>query len=257
MIPFSSINIYHVNNNNLAIATSNSGVGTPSEEITESVTLTGTISTTLSNANVTGTGTLFTTQLAVGDFLFNATTNDYIGRVASITNNTALVLETGGAYVTTSNINFKKATNTQSPISGDILLRVGVVYVNPTTVNIPKISELRSPNSTSPSTYTDTNLISMTRRSNIGVPGSEVTASNIPLTIERLNVFTQVSLPNGNYFPNNTDLPSYIWYKLNAFGNLSTSLNFATRYNIFISQSLPEIAISVNMPFSVVNNGHY
>lgn len=257
MAIFATRNFYHSNQNNLAIATTNSGVGTPTEEIGVSVTITGTIAVTTGNTAVTGTGTLFTTELAVGNYLFHNVTNQYIGRVASITNNASLTLETGGSYITASGINVKKAVNTQTPITGDILVRIGTVYVNPTTVLIPKISQLRNPNGPIESNYTDTTYIQLTRESDIGVPGSSVTSVNVPLSIKRLNVFTQASLPTGNYFPNPSDLPTYIWYHLNPNGTLNTLLNVFTRYNLLWSESLPDIAITTNMNYSLVNNGDY
>lgn len=53
---------------------------------------TGTITTTVGSANVTGTGTLFTTQVPVGAYLYT-TANAIIGRVKTVTSNTAIVLE--------------------------------------------------------------------------------------------------------------------------------------------------------------------
>lgn len=55
------------------------------------ITLTGTI--TSSGTSVTGSGTAFTTELAIGDFIAG-TANDY-KEVASITNNTSLTLVSG------------------------------------------------------------------------------------------------------------------------------------------------------------------
>jgi hypothetical protein len=57
--------------------------------ITVNANLTGTISIT--GRAVTGTGTLFTTQLVVGDFIYN-TNGEYLGQVEIITNNTNLTL---------------------------------------------------------------------------------------------------------------------------------------------------------------------
>jgi hypothetical protein len=54
-------------------------------------TPTGTISTTVASAAVTGVGTLFTTEVAVGTYLYH--TSGIIGRVLTVTSNTAIVLE--------------------------------------------------------------------------------------------------------------------------------------------------------------------
>jgi len=53
---------------------------------------TGTITTTVGSAAVTGSGTLFTTEVAVGTYLYT-TTGAIIGRVLTVTSNTAIVLE--------------------------------------------------------------------------------------------------------------------------------------------------------------------
>ena len=54
---------------------------------------TGSISLTNGSASVTGNGTSFTTQLAVGDtIILQASPGTIRGRVASITSNTALTL---------------------------------------------------------------------------------------------------------------------------------------------------------------------
>ena len=56
----------------------------------KTVTLTGTLTATTSSVAVTGSGTSFTTQLAVGSVLYNGTT--YVGTVATITDNTHITL---------------------------------------------------------------------------------------------------------------------------------------------------------------------
>jgi hypothetical protein len=53
---------------------------------------TGSISTTVGSATVTGTGTLFSTEIAVGTYLYT-TSGAIIGRVLTIASNTSLTLE--------------------------------------------------------------------------------------------------------------------------------------------------------------------
>lgn len=52
---------------------------------------TGTITTLTSSTTVTGVGTAFTTQAAIGNFVYQSTT--YLGRVQSITNDLSITLE--------------------------------------------------------------------------------------------------------------------------------------------------------------------
>lgn len=54
--------------------------------------LTGTLSVSTSSTTVTGTSTLFTTQVLVGDVLYDIGTSTVIGTVASIASNTSLTL---------------------------------------------------------------------------------------------------------------------------------------------------------------------
>lgn len=65
--------------------------------------LTGTVTMTNGSTAVTGTSTLFTTELAVGDYIYLNAQQTQLGKVASITNNTALVLTAtyGGTTGTT------------------------------------------------------------------------------------------------------------------------------------------------------------
>jgi hypothetical protein len=69
------------------------------------ITKTGTITATTTSTSVTGSGTSFQTDLVPGRSLFDATSGNIIGTIASITNNTTLILTanannaiTGGAY---------------------------------------------------------------------------------------------------------------------------------------------------------------
>lgn len=64
--------------------------------------LTGTLAVTNGSTAVTGSGTAFTTELAVGDFIFLDTQATVLAKVASITNNTALVLTANYAGTTAS-----------------------------------------------------------------------------------------------------------------------------------------------------------
>jgi hypothetical protein len=78
------------------VATALSRTGT----ITIKVLRTGLISTSNGSATVTGVGTSFTTELAVGDRLFNSS-NVFLGIVSSIANSTTLVLNNYATINTT------------------------------------------------------------------------------------------------------------------------------------------------------------
>lgn len=78
---------------------------------------TGTISTSSSSTALTGSGTSFTTELAVGDKVYNGST--LLGTIASVTNNTAAVLA-ANASGTTSAIAFNYVPATSPFIAAPI-----------------------------------------------------------------------------------------------------------------------------------------
>ena len=67
---------------------------------------TGTLSVTVNTTGVTGVGTAFLTEFEAGDTLCNAS-GGYIGRVASVTNDTALVLVSPGAKIAAAGVGFQ------------------------------------------------------------------------------------------------------------------------------------------------------
>lgn len=78
---------------------------------------TGTITSTTGSTAVTGSGTLFTSQVAVGDKIYSNST--LIGTVASITNNTALVLSANGAAAVTAQA-YRTVSATQAAVGTTI-----------------------------------------------------------------------------------------------------------------------------------------
>jgi hypothetical protein len=259
MAVFSNTTYYKSNANNLAIATSNSGVGTPTEALGAVSVTTGTITTNSGNTAVVGVGTLFTVELAVGSYLYsNASPPVYLGKVLSITDNLNLVLEAGGAYATTAGISYLRKTLADGVlIEQDILVRVPVIVVDSVTRTIPRVSYLRNPNGALVSSNTDTAYVQLGQVSTSNLPGTSPGTTVINTTIERLNVFTQATLPSGNYFPTSGDLPSYIWYKLNPYGATGSNLSVFSRFRLIVTETLPDINITTNMPYATVNNGDY
>lgn len=92
--------------------------------ITVKATKTGTINTSNSSQTVTGTGTSFTTQLVAGDRLFNGANNVFLGVVASITNNTTLLLTNYATATITAPMTYKTTaavvTGTGTNFTGEL-----------------------------------------------------------------------------------------------------------------------------------------
>jgi len=79
--------------------------------ITIKANKTGVITTANSSLTITGVGTSFTTELVVGDRLYNSANNIFLGVVASIANNTTLLL-TNYATVSVGAVAFKTTSAT-------------------------------------------------------------------------------------------------------------------------------------------------
>jgi hypothetical protein len=81
----------------------------------------GTISTSTGNTTVTGVGSSFTTDLVVGDKLYNGTT--LLGTIATVTNDTSATLAANGAATTSGvafNVVSKDSPFFAAPITADI-----------------------------------------------------------------------------------------------------------------------------------------
>ena len=86
-------NIKFYNCSNTTAGSTYGGAINLSSQIVVDVALTGTATFSGSSATVTGSGTSFTSALAVGDYIYNyADANTYAQRVIAITNDTSLTL---------------------------------------------------------------------------------------------------------------------------------------------------------------------
>jgi hypothetical protein len=72
-------------------------------DLKEATTRTGTVATLTTSPNVTGTGTLFVSEVAPGDFLYLAgnSTETAIRKIISVVNNTLLIVESNNAFANT------------------------------------------------------------------------------------------------------------------------------------------------------------
>lgn len=93
-------------------------------------TLTGTITSTTGSTSVSGTSTLFTVEVAVGDKIYSGGT--LIGTVASIASNTALTLAANGAAAVTGAAakSFPLTAQNASGLSTPILASAGITSSN-------------------------------------------------------------------------------------------------------------------------------
>lgn len=92
--------------------------------------LTGTITSTTSSTSVSGTGTLFLNEVGVGDKIYSGAV--LIGTVASITNNTTLVLAANGAAAVTAAAarNYTAASQLVNAGATPVLTSAGITASN-------------------------------------------------------------------------------------------------------------------------------
>lgn len=134
---------------------------------------TGTITTSTASPTVTGVGTTFTTQLAVGNVLYRAD-GAAIGTVQSITNNTTLIL-TGNAASTNSGIPYYRGA-TATPIAGDT-----VTVNSPNTVTVSAAAASTNLTVNSGGTLTQT-ARTLTLSGTLSVAGTHTCGNTVTVT---------------------------------------------------------------------------
>ena len=262
-----AINYYRINAANTAIAQTNSGAGTPTEEITAPLASAGTFSSyTAGTLTIAGTGTDFT-SFAVGQYLYytDPANGNYIlvGQIATITSATALVLTAAAVNDPTSispapvlSAAYALITNNES-----IYMRIQtIVGASNNTQQIPNFglgywrlnNGLTGTNNSAQS--------ALTRVSNVGTPLSNTTEENIPFTFVTMNQFT-VSTTGGEsgttYFRSSGDFPSFIWIRVTPQIGTSTSLASQTLYRFSTQESMEALVIGINQTASSLSGAGY
>jgi hypothetical protein len=260
----STVQYFRVNATNTAFATSNSGTGAATEEITAPI-LGGTYVSGGATANIVGaaSGTQDFNSLAVNQYLYyiDGSTGAYVlmGQIQTISDATNLVLTATSLAVPTVSDSLVGSyfliTNTES-----IYLRIstevgGNAGVN--KVNIPDFSYWR----TSANVTTGLNNPSITkleRISNVGTPVSEASpVENIPFTIQTMNAFTAGTGVNANkYFPSTTFFPSYVWIKITP-ATTNNNLSSKTMYRFTTEESIPQLNLGINTPLATLQTAGY
>lgn len=257
----STVQYFRVNATNTAFATSNSGAGAATEEITAPVAG-GTYSSGTQTITNQTAGAF--SAFSVNQYLYykDSSTDAYVlmGQIQSIGSPattlvlTATTLETpsvGDSLVAS----YFLITNTES-----IYLRIstevgGNAGVN--RVNIPDFSYWR----TSANVTTGLNNPSITkleRISNVGTPVSEASpVENIPFTIQTMNAFTAGTGVNANnYFPSTTFFPSYVWIKITP-ATTNNNLSSKTMYRFTTEESIPQLNLGINTPLATLQTAGY
>lgn len=240
-----SITYWKINDANTAIAVSNSGAGTPTEQIAAPLTTPGTA--TASGANVAGSGTTFVGSLFVpGMYLYyvdNAGLYVLVGQIQTITSNTALVL-TSSALTAFSSKAVVASYNLIS-ISESFYIRISTSSTTATVLKIPKLTGWRTSNSNSATN--NTSQISLETYSDVGNPLSVASpAEQVLFTMQLMNVFTAGynSLFQERFILGQANKVDYVWLK--ATPATTTGLSSLTMYRLTAEESIPFDEISLN-----------
>lgn len=250
----STVQYFRINDNNTALATSNSGGADndATEEIAPPVP--GCTYSSGSGTNIVGVAigspASDFTDFTEGQYLYyiDSTTGNYelMGQIDVINGATDLDLTE----------NF-----TGSPIVGDTLvasnylvstvesfyIRVSTSTVGAGTnrINLPRIANWRSTSS-----LTSTNNTGITQLEQISNSGLPLTAAsptiNIPFTITTMNQFTAGNSRN-TYWSSTADFPAYIWIRATiATGQTINALASKTMFRFTTEENIPEFNVPIN-----------
>lgn len=145
---------------------------------------TGTATFTNLSTAVTGTGTLFSTELAVGDSIMLQTSPGTLrGRVASITNDTNLTLSANATATISGGYGRTRIPNAIGDVVtignsniADVLTTVSYNMASPTLINTLNINTSAAPRTTAQNvTHAVANLLTIQTAANVNQPGGNAT----------------------------------------------------------------------------------
>jgi hypothetical protein len=257
MASFAS-NVYRINAGNLAIATSATGAGSPTEEVGKFVAKAGTIAFSTSSATpkrVTGTDTLFETDtdFAAGKTLvyLNTVTNewDLVGVIESVDSETQITLVANAAN-TASGVSCSP-TGVLVNANEDYLIRFTPNFLlSGTVLQIPNISALKQPSTG----WLNTDLISFAQFSNTGdLNTQDSSPSFVNTDILYQTEFATSATNSNNFFTNASAFPQYVWVRIYPNGSLNIELSESTSYKIIVRGVLPDVSLTANVSKELVD----
>ena len=260
-------NFYRVNSNNLALASSATGgtVDQPTEELGRLVLRPGTITCTLGSTSVTGSGTVFTANVQIGDVMQDAIGNN-IGVVLSRTD-TVVTLVSGSKIEVAAGSRYTSGNNTAILPTDSFLMRITVIKSPNVSVTVPNLSLLRTGTSEqilAQGALTNKSYIEFFAEGGLGT--ADVLLTPISLDCSLQNYYMQ-SEPVSNGIPNislpvnqlegfiNTsnlavsNFPNYLWYLINPLGSGDQLLATNTKYGIEVTDDLPALVLTQGTGF--------
>jgi hypothetical protein len=245
------------NAENLAIAKTQSGIGSLTDVIDTVTLASGKI--TVTDTAVTGYGTSFKTDFKEGQYLFYYNFNGepvLLGKILQVGTPQSITLTSNATVNLTEETNCGMAT-TILGTSENLLIRIPVVPSGPNVI-MPNWSAYRvidaplEVNADNNSDYSNLEQYSV-----INSPQIPATPplTNIPFTITPIYNFQSYEvLENGQkvtkYFQSSSNFPSFCFAVLNPFGNSNSNLAPNTLYKVFANERFDLNGINVTTGFS-------
>ena len=202
--------------------------------------LTGRIS--ISNANVTGTETVFTQQISVGDYLYiynTEATPILVGKVQQISGDGALTLTQPYAIAVSGA--FYGTENTTTPNEQSYLVRMGaIVGASPNTVIIPSALDLLN----TQTGYNNTVRSSIQQYSATGVPLDVISPTDVPTVITPIIPWQTYIASDGQPAYFRDDLPNYVYFIYNPYGETGETLSANTMYRMLFNSVIQGVQIT-------------
>jgi len=241
---------------NLAIARTQSGIGTLNDVIEPVTFAQGLINITSASTAITGTGTAFKTDFSAGQFLFyydNEGDPVLAGKIAGVASDTSMTL-TESATVSKTLVNCGMSSVILST-SDNILIRIPVPLTGygPNVAVIPNWNVYKNLvtgfNNTSSNTLEQYSIIS--RPQEAATPP----LVNIPYTITPVyNFQSYEAVVAGQkvtlYWQAATNFPSFCFAVFNPNGDADSKLAASTLYKLFASETFPLNGIRVTLAYN-------
>lgn len=224
----------------------NLGFNVSDYEIITPIALGANLSVSNNDGTVTASSAVFTTN-PVGKLLWDGTDVNnlkLIGKIASKTSDTVVELVNpylGTNLTTVAGYISNVADNNQSLDHKRGFIVLVKTVEDPAGRIIPAIKDLKASSTTiieGVAQGLNTTYVSLNRISTKGSKSSPVSAQAVPATITRINRYPVSTQPN-LYFNSNNDVPIWVAYLVNPFGDNNKNLDKNTTYVLEFDEVLP------------------
>lgn len=241
----SGITFAKANENNIAIANTQSGLGELTDVIAPVTLASGLISTqNPATTSISGVGTSFLTDFAVGQYLFyynNEGEPALLGKISVIGSATTMTLAANANTVVSSV--YCGMASTILGTSENLMIRIPVAQSGPNVI-IPNWAAYRVIETPLDATaYNNSTFSNLEQYSDVNAPQAPASLplTNIPFTIQPVyNFQSYEAIVAGQkttlYFQTAANFPSFCYAILNPYGEANSVLAANTLYKLFASE---------------------